>query len=84
MFHDATALTFLLTVPFPKILKSLSCAPYHLLLIALTRSAKQKHNRSARVREIDSQPDTAWEAHFIQSASQRRTVTQVVMLFDCT
>jgi hypothetical protein len=82
MFHDAAALTFLLTVPFPKILQSFSRASYRSSLIAFPRASEQKHNCAADICEVNPQADTAWQSHFVQAASQRRTVSQVVMLFD--
>ena len=84
MFQDAAALTFLLIVPTPKIFQSVSRSFDGSLLVTLTRSAEQQHDCPVNICEVNTKPDSARKSHFIQTASKRRTVAQVVVLLNGT
>ena len=84
MFQDAAALTIRLTVSIPKMFQPFPGSLYSSLLIAFPRATEQKHDCSMDFCEIHSKSNTACQPHFVQTASQRGTVSHVVVFFNRT
>lgn len=84
MFKGAAALSFLLTVSIPKISQSFPRTLYRSPLITLSRAAKQKHNCSVDIREVNAKAGSAGESHFVQTTPNGRAITQVTMFLNST
>ena len=82
IFQGAAAFTFLAIVSFSKILQPFSGTLNCPFLIALTGAAQQQHNGPIDIGEVDAQPNPSHQAHFEQAAAKRRTVAEVIVLFD--